>query len=88
MKVTIEDVLEDNVKLFSKNIKEKIQELCEEYPQLSDEEINCIKYSYVLTFDTHKKGIEINFERTKDISPEIDEEIDSILNSCAEKCLK
>lgn len=71
---------------FSDCVEIKIAELNEKHKDfLSPQNINLNEDSYMITFEP---GGRIGFSRTKDISNEIDAEIDRILQECAEEHLQ
>jgi len=70
---------------FANCIEFKIAKLNEKHKDfLSDQNINLNEGSYMITFDP---GGRIGFRRTRNISNEIDSEIDRILNQCVEEHL-
>ena len=84
----IEEKKKKNANDFTTCVEKKIAELSEKYKSILEEkEIDLIKHSYLITYETPQKG-KIGYERIVEISPEIDCEIDFILKECSERLLK
>ena len=72
---------------FTECVEIKIAELSEKHKDFLSEQSIVLTDSYIITFGQSRTG-RIGFSRTRDISNEIDIEIDRILHDCAEKHLK
>ncbi|WP_407503310.1 hypothetical protein [Elizabethkingia miricola] len=83
-----EQLFGNGAEKFENCVEIKIAELNEKHKDfLSEQNINLNEDSYIITYGQSGTGT-IGFSRTRNISSEIDAEIDRILNQCAEENLQ
>ncbi|MGI9650929.1 hypothetical protein [Chryseobacterium sp. RLHN22] len=83
-----EDLFGSDAEKFTICVENKIKELSEKHKNfLSEQNIDLISDSYIISYGQSGSG-RIRFFRTRNISAEIDAEIDKILSNCAEQKLQ